>query len=223
MPSDPYSSDPHPDVVSGFSRTLNGRTLTDRPRTSRAVDIVVKIGGSLLADTTQLDATLETIAQAACDARLLVVPGGGAFADAVRDIDRRIGLPDTTAHWMAVLGMDQYAHLLASRLHNAVLICEPSETTAAHDEGRVPVLAPSRWLREMDPLPHSWDVTSDSIAAWVAGAVGAARLVLVKPVSLADVDPYFTRVLPEGIESVIIGADKLDDLRSALSGDTPAQ
>ena len=46
--------------------------------------------------------------------------------------------------------------------------------------GRVPVLAPSRWLREADPLPHSWDVTSDSIAAWVAGQAGASTLVLVK-------------------------------------------
>ena len=47
--------------------------------------------------------------------------------------------------------------------------------------GRVPVIAPYRWLREADPLPHSWDVTSDSIAAWLASALGAARLVLVKP------------------------------------------
>ena len=68
----------------------------------------------------------------------------------------------------------------------------------ALDAGRVPVLAPSQWLREADPLPHSWDVTSDSIAAWVAGAVGARELVLVKPAGAAGadtVDPYFSRVL----------------------------
>ena len=47
--------------------------------------------------------------------------------------------------------------------------------------GSVPVLAPLRWLRNADPLPHSWDVTSDSIAAWMAGEFGAADLLLVKP------------------------------------------
>jgi aspartokinase-like uncharacterized kinase len=205
-------SDPHSYVGSGFRRTSTSRTLTNR-----TVDIVVKIGGSLLANTTQLDATLETIARAACDARLLVVPGGGPFADTVRDIDRRIGLPDTTAHWMAVLSMDQYGHLLAWRLQDAMLIWEPSEITAAHQKGRVPVLAPSRWLREMDPLPHTWDVTSDSIAAWVAGAVAAVRLVLIKPVSGAAVDPHFPRALPEGIQYLIVAADQLDVLRFALS------
>ncbi len=34
----------------------------------------------------------------------------------------------------------------------------------------------------LDELPASWDVTSDSIAAWVADRVGAGRLVLVKEV-----------------------------------------
>ena len=34
----------------------------------------------------------------------------------------------------------------------------------------------------LDELPASWAVTSDSIAAWVAGKVGAGRLVLVKQV-----------------------------------------
>ena len=47
----------------------------------------------------------------------------------------------------------------------------------------MPVLLPSALLAERDPLPASWAVTADSIAAWVAGAAGAGRLVLVKPVA----------------------------------------
>ena len=34
----------------------------------------------------------------------------------------------------------------------------------------------------LDALPASWEVTSDSIAAWVAAQIGAERLVLVKGV-----------------------------------------
>jgi aspartokinase-like uncharacterized kinase len=82
----------------------------------------------------------------------------------------------------------------------------------ALDAGRVPVLAPSQWLREADPLPHSWDVTSDSIAAWVAGAVGARRLVLVKPSGAAGadlIDPYFSRALPADVAATVLSADEL--------------
>src|SRR5688572_28840643 len=165
------------------------------------VDVVVKVGGALLAHPIQLDGVLAALADAATARRLLIVPGGGPFADAVRDVDRRFALTDDAAHWMAVLAMDQYAHLLASRLNVAALAWNPTDITAALERRRLPVLAPSRWLREADPLPHSWDVTSDSIAAWVAGAVGAARLVLVKPpgARAEAVDAYFYRGLPPEI------------------------
>jgi 5-(aminomethyl)-3-furanmethanol phosphate kinase len=187
------------------------------------VEIVVKVGGGLLAEIAILDAVLTVVAEAARSRRLLIVPGGGPFAEAVRSVDRRIALPDATAHWMAVLGMDQYAHLIAARLAGAVLVADPREIADGRDDRRIPVLMPSRWLRQTDPLPHSWDVTSDSIAAWVAGRVGARRLVLVKPrgVQRPDeaVDPYFARALPSGLTPLIIAADQIDALRVAFSSD----
>jgi aspartokinase-like uncharacterized kinase len=188
------------------------------------VDIVVKLGGGVLAHTDHFDAALAAIGVAAQKRRLLVVPGGGPFADAVREADRLLGLSDDAAHWMAVLAMDQYAHLLAARLAVAMLVAEPREIAAAlgaGPTGRVPVLAPYRWLREADPLPHAWMVTSDSIAAWVAGKVGARRLVLVKPPGAAGnelVDAYFRRVLPAHVTPMIVPADQVDALRSALGG-----
>ena len=98
--------------------------------------------------------------------RLVVVPGGGSFADEVRRADRRFALGDSAAHWMAILAMDQYAYLLAQLAPGAALVRSRRELAP----GRLNVLAPSAWLRRADPLPHSWDVTSDSIAAWVARA-----------------------------------------------------
>ena len=172
----------------------------------------------MLADAERLDAALAAIAAAALSRRLLIVPGGGPFADAVRDVDRRLELSDTAAHWMAVLAMDQYAHLISARLADAALVVEPREISAALDARHIPVLAPYRWLRETDPLPHSWDVTSDSIAAWVAGRVGARRLVLVKPTGAGGdvVDAYFARTLPGNITSCIVSADRVDVLKAAL-------
>ena len=85
----------------------------------------------------------------------------------------------------------------------------------------IPVLAPYRWLREADPLPHSWDVTSDSIAAWVARQVGACELVLVKPPGATRgerVDAYFGRVLPAEVRVTIVPADQIHVLQTALQG-----
>jgi (4-(4-[2-(gamma-L-glutamylamino)ethyl]phenoxymethyl)furan-2-yl)methanamine synthase len=187
-----------------------------------SIETVVKLGGGVLAHTGHFQAALAAIGAAARARRLLVVPGGGPFADAVREVDRGLGISDDAAHWMAVLGMDQYAHLVAARLAGSWLVSGAREIAAASGAGLVPVLAPSRWLSEVDPLPHSWDVTSDSIAAWVAGAVGARRLVLIKPPHASGsnlVDGYFSRALPAHVRLVIVAADQGDALRRALHGD----
>jgi aspartokinase-like uncharacterized kinase len=183
------------------------------------LDTLVKVGGGVLAQIEVLDAVLAAIADAARTRRLLVVPGGGPFAEAVRDVDRRVGLPADAAHWMAVLAMDQYAHLLASRLPGSVLVADLAEVEAAFTSGHVPVLLPSEWLLDADPLPHTWDVSSDSIAAWIAGVAGASRLVLVKPAGASGaalVDRYFAQAVPPDIAITIVDAADLAGLRSAL-------
>jgi aspartokinase-like uncharacterized kinase len=183
------------------------------------IDLVIKVGGRLLEFGEQFQLVLDAIGSAALMRPLLVVPGGGPFADLVRDIDRKLGLSDDAAHWMAIGAMDQYAHLVASRLSGGVVVVGTRDMAVALDAQRVPVLAPSRWLREADPLPHSWDVTSDSIAAWVAGQVEARGLVLVKPPGASGsgvVDPYFSRALPPHVETFVIRADDSEALSSAL-------
>jgi aspartokinase-like uncharacterized kinase len=119
---------------------------------------------------------------------------------------------------MAVLAMDQYAHLLVSRLPTSVLVTGPDEFRPALERGGLPVLAPYAWLRRADPLPHSWDVTSDSIAAWVAGAVDARRLVLVKPPGASPdaVDPQFRSTLPDQVHAVVLPADQIHRLRVVI-------
>jgi hypothetical protein len=184
-------------------------------RMTSTVDVVVKIGGGLLSQSCFLDTVLAAIRAAARQHRIVIVPGGGPFADTVRGLDKQVKLSDDAAHWMAVLGMDQYAHVIASRLDGASIVETPLDIITALEGGKVPVLAPSRWLRTADPLPHSWEVTSDSIAAWVSGEVGANRLVLVKPPGVKDgnrnsVDEYFERTLPSGVEAVIVAADQIE-------------
>jgi len=176
---------------------------------ARPAMTVVKVGGGLLAYPELLDATLENIVNAASERPTVIVPGGGPFADAVRNADRHLGLPDDSAHWMAILAMDQYAHLLASRHPSLTVAFSKHDIETAIGANRVAVLAPFRWLHEVDPLPHSWDVTSDSISAWIANTLGAKELVLVKPpgANVDDaVDSYFESALSRSLSYSVVAA-----------------
>jgi len=177
-----------------------------------AIDAVIKVGGALLSLGDSLSRTVSALDLLSREHSFVVVPGGGPFADAVRSVHERHTLTADDAHWMAILGMDQYAVLLASRIRNAELVHSCGEIARARARGRVPVLAPYRWLREADPLPHSWDVTSDSIAAWIATEIGARQLILIKP-STRDrhtlVDPYFREACPPSLRCSIVTPEML--------------
>ncbi len=193
--------------------------VSERGRPIGGVDLVVKLGGGLLAHPEQFAAVLEEVDRAARRQRLVVVPGGGPFADVVRDVDARLAAGDDAAHWMAVLAMDQHAQLVASRLRGGLVAVDIEGIWSALASGLVPVLAPFQWLRLVDPLPHSWDVTSDSIAAWVAGALGSPRLVLVKPPGVTGpglLDAYFSTALPPGVAVDTVSADA-SGLRAAMA------
>jgi aspartokinase-like uncharacterized kinase len=181
--------------------------------------IAIKVGGGLTAFPGALDRVSRAITGLAGQYRILVLPGGGPFADAVRNFQRQDTLSTDGAHWMAILAMDQYAHVLAERIPGAVLVDEPGAVLGALERRPVVVLAPYRWMRAADVLPHSWKATSDSVAAFVAGAFEATRLVLIKPVDSADprmVDPCFASVVPSNLPWVAISWDQIDQLATAV-------
>lgn len=180
---------------------------------------VIKIGGSLARIPNALARVSQQLRGLARDWPMVVVPGGGPFADAVREFDRSAGLSPDVAHWMAILAMDQYAHVLVSQISDAVLVTEPGRIQEGLDRTGCAVLAPSRWMRSADVLPHTWEVTADSIAAFVAGALDARQLILIKPHSIMaePLDPYFSTTLPAGMPVAIVGYDRIDELPGVFS------
>jgi aspartokinase-like uncharacterized kinase len=151
---------------------------------------VVKVGGGLgrASGDDALRGLCRTLGDLGRRHPLLVVPGGAGFADAVREADRRFGLRAASAHRMAILGMEQFGWLLSELIPDAVRCSGLGEVRELAGR-RTAVLLPAG-LR-LDGLPASWQVTSDAIAAWVADAVGAGRLVLVKALDglFADGEP----------------------------------
>jgi aspartokinase-like uncharacterized kinase len=181
---------------------------------------VVKIGGGLIGAPGALGRVCEAVKVLGRREPLVVVPGGGPLADAVRELDRELGLSPDAAHWMAMLAMDQYAHLLTERIPGGRLVEEPGGIAAVLLAGGIAVLAPTRWLRAADTLPHSWDATSDTVAAFVAGALDATRLVLVKPAEVGEegVDRCFATVVPAGLDVRIVGWERFVEETLLRSG-----
>lgn len=179
---------------------------------------VVKVGGALAGSPGQLARLGQALAGASRRHRLVVVPGGGPFADQVRAFDRANRLSADAAHWMAILGMDQYAFALCDVIPESRLVEDRAGIQAAHRDGKLPVLAPARWLRATDELPHTWDVTSDSLAAYLATLLGADRLVMVKPVAGGTelLDPWFTRTVPAGIRWSVLAIAEIERLEEVL-------
>jgi 5-(aminomethyl)-3-furanmethanol phosphate kinase len=145
------------------------------------VTTFVKIGGSLSKNPDALRTLCQRLCLIAEEHPIVVVPGGAEFADCVHDLDKRFSLSASVAHRMAILGMDQYGLLLAELMPNCVVTDSLIETRVAAN-GDLVVFLPSKFMFMDDGLPNSWDVTSDSIATYIAGKTWAERLVLIKNV-----------------------------------------
>ena len=155
---------------------------------SLASPLVLKVGGSLFDRVLSL---LEIIREVGRP--VLIVPGGGKFADLVR----RLNVSDTAGHWMAIAGMEQFGWYIASHgIPATVEVVRPAEPT---------VFLPYCSLRRIDPLPHSWNVTSDTIAAWVASEL-QIDLVLLKSVD----GIYHHRGLVHRIDQPCITCNEVD-------------
>jgi len=139
---------------------------------------VFKIGGSLHANP-RLRAWLAALATHGAG-RVVIVPGGGPFADAVRAAQARWGFPDADAHYMALQAMDQYGRMLAAIEPRLARAQDVAQLHALREQGRA-VICPAVAAFAGDPfIAPGWDVTSDSLAAHLAGRLGAAGLALVK-------------------------------------------
>lgn len=163
--------------------------------------IVVKLGGSLMRVSRALVRRITDYSNEK-GLHILIVPGGSVFADLVRKTD----VSQEAAHWMAILAMEQYGHFLADGT-DAKLV----DTLKFEGKGTF-ILLPYDLLKKNDELPHSWDVTSDTIAAWVALKVGAARFIKV-----TDVDGVYI----DGELKLEINASELAGKESCVDRELP--
>ena len=150
------------------------------------MEAVLKVGGSLAKDPTSLAMLCQELTVLAKAHRIVIVPGGGEFADTVRRLDKTYNISDAVAHKMAILAMDQYGLFLSDITQSSYVSCTLKEISNPVN-AMLPIFLPSKLMFSKDPLEHSWDVTSDTIATYIAGVLPAKKLVLV-----TDVDGIFS-------------------------------
>lgn len=205
------------------------------------MDFVIKIGGSLCKYPTELKGLCRKLSEWLRGKRCIVTPGGGPFTDIVRQVQKVYMLSDDVAHEMALLGVDQYGLLLSELIIGSMPVKTLAEARRLMSFA-IPVLLPSHVVTSLDVLERSWNVGSDCIAAMVAKACGAKRLILVKDVdgiqdpydptriltkmflnelegTRTPLDPKFPQVLRgSGIECIIVNGTKHERVKAAIEG-----
>jgi len=189
--------------------------------------MVVKVGGSL-AETGRLKEALAIIAGATRP--VIVVPGGGQFADKVRDLQAMMRFDDRIAHRLAILGMHQMAELYFSLAPRFAPAETADEFAAVQAARRVPVWLPLKLCENDETIPAGWTVTSDALAARLAERLGRLPLLLLKSISvdatasaaeLADndiVDPVFPEIVARArLDWRILGPDDDEALAAILN------
>lgn len=162
--------------------------------------IVVKLGGSLIHRAKEIVKEIVDYSNSSGET-ILIIPGGSLFADIVR----KVNASDEASHWMAILAMEQYGYYIADGS-----AAELVDDTGIEDVG-VYILLPYALLKKKDELPHTWDVTSDTIAAWVAHDLGA------RFIKLTDVDGIFI----DGELKTEIRAEELEGIKTCVDSELP--
>lgn len=206
---------------------------------------VLKIGGSLLGYPEKLRLLCNSLIDISKDFNLLIVPGGGVFAQTVREMYTKFSIPEDIAHKMAVLAMNQYGLFLQSLFGDfSNIVEEINEIDNCFKDKSIAIFQVSKMMNLDNHLPKVWEVTSDSIAAYISQNVGAKNLILIKVidnltelgsgkllsqvnvnmlnsgVKKGDIDDYIKNILePTKIQCFIVNGRFPDRVNKILRGD----
>lgn len=179
---------------------------------------VVKVGGSLF-DLPNLADRMRQWLLRQSPAHHVLLAGGGPLADQVRQWHTLRPLEEAAAHWMCVDLLTVSAHFLHARLPKIPLIEDDRLLCQRVGRRDCTIFVPATWMRHGEPrlpgtpLPQTWEVTSDSIAARLAIALGAKELVLMKS-TLPE------KSLDGGIRA-FSAAGTVDPMLGRLAGELP--
>jgi len=144
---------------------------------------VIKLGGSLFPEN-----AIE-FCKALVGKKVLIICGGGEFANKIRDYDDNIQFSGSASHKTAILCMDIIGMLVADKVDGAEAVYSLEQSKKVLNEGKLPILLPSKLFEYLDPLEHSWKVTSDSISVYISWLLKTKILIVTNVDGIYTVDP----------------------------------
>ena len=150
--------------------------------------IIVKIGGKILENRESIESTISQFKSLMDNdilQKVIIIPGGGSRADFIRSMDDKLNLGETLAHWMAIYAMNHNGVELCKRFNELYCIInyiELQETLKSESKKLISVFLPYDYLVQEDQLPHSWEVTSDSITLYLADKLELKECYLIKDI-----------------------------------------
>ncbi|MHA1256774.1 MAG: amino acid kinase family protein, partial [Promethearchaeota archaeon] len=145
--------------------------------------IIVKIGGKILENKENLESTIaqfKHICENDIVQKIIIIPGGGTYANFVRKIDEKISIGDELSHWMAIFAMNCNGIELSQKYNDIKYFDNLGELKKSN--GRIVIFLPYDFINQRDELLHSWDVTSDSITVYIAHQLGLKECFLIKDI-----------------------------------------
>ncbi|TFG03305.1 MAG: hypothetical protein EU539_12370 [Promethearchaeota archaeon] len=151
--------------------------------------IIAKIGGKILEVPENLNSTIIQLKSLLNEhnkiSKIILIPGGGSLANFIRYLDKKINLGDDLAHWSAIYAMEFNGMKICKQIPE--IKCNNDfknlvQFTEAENKQELCVFLPYKYLKKNDELAHSWDITSDSIAVYVAHKLNLNACFLIKNV-----------------------------------------
>ena len=144
---------------------------------------IFKIGGKILEDSENLNSTISQLTQIFNENllhKIILIPGGGSLANFIRKVYSELKFTEELAHWMGIISMN-YNGLELSKKFPDLEVIEDFDRLKKISKSFC-IFLPYQFLKENDKLPHSWDVTSDSITIFLAKELGLKECFLIKDV-----------------------------------------
>lgn len=145
--------------------------------------IIVKIGGRILENKENLESTvlqLKYLCENNFVKKIIIIPGGGLYANFIRKLDTKLSVGDDLSHWMAIFAMNCNGIRISQKYEDIRYFNNLNELKKSNE--RIVIFLPYDFLYQLDELPHSWDVTSDSITVYIAHHLGLKDCFLIKDI-----------------------------------------
>ena len=146
--------------------------------------IIAKIGGKIFENHENLENTLSQFKNLLFEKKqidkVILIPGGGSYANFIRNLDAKLKISDDLSHWMAIFAMNWNGIAISQKYPDLKCINYINELKESKE--LISIFLPFDFLYQTDELPHSWDITSDSITLYIASQLGLKECYLIKDV-----------------------------------------